>query len=138
MTAILGLSANGIALPYRRDVKPGLAAANMTDKKIAARRPLSSFIARDDQGLCGLSPPPFVAARMPRMTAMTATNGMMKPPRSSLASLVEAPLRAATESGAAEVCARTGVLAMETASAAATDAFLKLILNSLLSCSASA
>ena len=67
---------------------------------------------------------------------MTATNGMMKPPRSSLASLVVAPLRAATESGAAEVCARTGVLAMETASAAATDTFFKLILNSLLSCSA--
>ena len=66
---------------------------------------------------------------------MTATRGMMKPPRSSLASLVEAPVRAATESGAADeaVCARSGVLAMETASAAATDAFLKLILNSLLS-----
>ena len=71
------------------------------------------------------------------MTATIATSGMMKPPRSSLALLVGAPLRAATESGAADVavCARTGVLAMETARAAATDAFLKLILNSLLSCS---
>src|SRR5689334_17127842 len=73
---------------------------------------------------------------MPRMTAMIATNGMMKPPRRSLAwpdaVLV---LCAATESGAAEVCAKTGVLAMETARAAATDAFFKLILNSLLSCS---
>ena len=69
------------------------------------------------------------------MTATTAIKGMMKPPRSSLAFSVVAPLRAATESGAADeaVWARTGVLAMETASAAATDAFLKLILNSLLS-----
>ena len=68
---------------------------------------------------------------------MIAIAGMMKPPRSSLLSPVVAPLRAATESGAAEelVCANTGVLAMETASIAATDAFLKLILNSLLSCS---
>ena len=73
------------------------------------------------------------------MIAMSATRGMMKPPRSSLALLVGAPLRAATESGAAEDdCARTGVLAMESARAAATDAFLKLILNSLLSCSGSA
>src|SRR5436309_15211829 len=74
---------------------------------------------------------------MPRMIATSATRGMMKPPRSSLAFCVVAPLRAATESGAAD-CAKTGVLAMETARAAATDAFLKLILNSLLSCSASA
>ena len=77
----------------------------------------------------------LVAARMPRMIAMRAISGMMKPPRSSFASLASAPLRAATDCGAAEgaVCARTGVPAMETASIAAIDAFLKLISNSLLS-----
>src|SRR4051794_20892593 len=105
-------------------------------KKIAAKRP-PFFHYRENQGLCGRSPLLLVAARMPRMIATSAISGMMKPPRSSLAFPVVAPLRAATESGAADVVwARTGVLAMETASAAATDAFLKLILNSLLSCSA--
>src|SRR5207253_3117464 len=91
--------------------------------------------ASTDHGLCGRSLP-FVAARTPRIIATMATSGMMKPPRRSLASPETwAPLRAATESGAAEVCAKTGVLPMETARAAATDAFFKLILNSLLSCS---
>jgi hypothetical protein len=74
---------------------------------------------------------------MPRMIATTATNGMIKPPRSSFSSCVVAPERAATESGAAD-WAKTGVLAMEAARIAATVAFLKLILNSLLSYSASA
>ena len=69
------------------------------------------------------------------MIAMTATAGIRKPPRSSLSSLVAALLRAATESEAADDCAKTGVLAMESARIAATDAFFKLILNSPLSCS---
>ena len=72
------------------------------------------------------------------MIAMTATAGIRKPPRSSLSSLVPALLRAATESEAADDCAKTGVLAMESARIAATDAFFKLILNSLLSFSLSA
>ena len=72
------------------------------------------------------------------MIATTATNGMMKPPRSSLSSSVAALARAATDSEAADDCAKTGVLAMETARIAATDAFFKLILNSLLSFSLSA
>lgn len=70
------------------------------------------------------------------MTATTATNGMMKPPRSSLSPDSSAPLRAcATESEEADVavCAKTGVLAIVTASIATKDAFLKLISNSLLS-----
>ena len=68
------------------------------------------------------------------MIATIATAGMMKPPRISLSSLVLALVRAATESEVAD-CAKTGVLAMETARIAATDAFFKLILNSPLSCS---
>src|SRR4051794_1408293 len=106
-------------------------------KKIAARRPLFRSAQGCDQGLCGGLPWPPVSARMPRMIAMMATAGMMKPPRSSLAPGAAALLCAATDRGAADEAdwAITGVLAMETASTAATDAFLKLILNSLLSCS---
>src|SRR5690349_10521394 len=105
------------------------------DKKIAAEAAIFPKL-RSNHGLCGRSLP-LVAARMPRMIATTATRGMMKPPRISFVLLTSAPLRAATESGAAD-CASTGVAIIETASIAATDAFLKLILNSLLSCSASA
>ena len=129
------VDAEGKARP--RLSRPGASrAAAPQGKKIAARRPLSFAIAstRSRAGRTVAMPP--VAARMPRMIATTAITGMMKPPRSSLASsLVAAPLRAATESGGGRICAKTGVLAMETASIAATDAFLKLILNSLLSCS---
>ena len=66
---------------------------------------------------------------------MIAINGMMKPPRSSLSDSVVAPARAEATAGEAEtaVCAITGALDMEAASSAATVAFLKLIVNSLLS-----
>ena len=71
------------------------------------------------------------------MMAMIAISGIRKPPRTALASSISAPLRADSatagdEEGVAD-WANTGAPAMETMSAAAKDAFLKLILNSLLS-----
>ena len=84
--------------------------------------------------------PPFEArASTPPITARTASSGMIQPPASSLLLLAVAPARAdcevATDSFEAgvAVCARTGVPAIETASIAAKDAFLKLMSNSLLS-----
>lgn len=64
------------------------------------------------------------------MIAMTAINGMMKPPRSSSADSVDSPARADTIGAEAAVCAITGALVMEAATNAATVAFLKLIVNS--------
>ena len=70
------------------------------------------------------------------MMAMSASSGMNHPLRAAFASSIAALLRAAsvaTGADEAEVaaCAKTGVLAIETASIATKDAFLKLMSNSL-------
>ena len=72
------------------------------------------------------------------MMAMMASSGMNQPPRIALASSISALLRAASVATGAEeaevaACAKTGVLAIDTASIATKDAFLKLMSNSPLS-----